>query len=614
LEDSINEMIKKTAEDHNENLNENKELKTKLLQLERENRKLNREITHLKNAVAQEKIAYTTVLNQQKASTFIYRERERYLALLLANSPSIILFFNSTGRMEFCTEYFINKAGFKNTAEVFGHTFTEILSCFPANPANTASYEKLLEYSKSVTDAPVSFEIPLCLNQEGEEEEFAGLLVPMKDEKKIGKEKYENGGLMLMLHDVTALKRSREEALAANHAKSAFLANMSHEIRTPMNAIIGMTSIGKETKELNRKDYALEKISDASAHLLGVINDILDISKIESGKLELYLVNFNFVQMINRVLSVVTVKIQDNKQKFTVNIDPKIPKFLFGDDQHLAQVITNILSNAAKFTPENGNIDFKIDLLDINTDTEAENDKCVIKVSVRDSGIGMTKQEQSKLFNIFQQAQAGTSRKYGGSGLGLAISKRLLELMDGEIWVESEPEKGSCFMFTAMLGIPKNIKTTDDFVESIKHENALRINAGENKDEDYRSDFSGKTIMIVDDMDINLEIAEALLEPSNITIETAMSGKKSVEMFVENPEKYDMIIMDMQMPEIDGLHATKLIRESGVARAAEIPIIAMTANVFKEDIEKCIAAGMNGHLGKPIIIGDIMRALSRYIK
>ena len=614
MEDSINEMIKKTAEDHNENLNENKELKTKLLQLERENRKLNREITHLKNAVAQEKIAYTTVLNQQKASTFIYRERERYLALLLANSPSIILFFNSTGRMEFCTEYFINKAGFKNTAEVFGHTFTEILSCFPANPANTASYEKLLEYSKSVTDAPVSFEIPLCLNQEGEEEEFAGLLVPMKDEKKIGKEKYENGGLMLMLHDVTALKRSREEALAANHAKSAFLANMSHEIRTPMNAIIGMTSIGKETKELNRKDYALEKISDASAHLLGVINDILDISKIESGKLELYLVNFNFVQMINRVLSVVTVKIQDNKQKFTVNIDPKIPKFLFGDDQHLAQVITNILSNAAKFTPENGNIDFKIDLLDINTDTEAENDKCVIKVSVRDSGIGMTKQEQSKLFNIFQQAQAGTSRKYGGSGLGLAISKRLLELMDGEIWVESEPEKGSCFMFTAMLGIPKNIKTTDDFVESIKHENALRINAGENKDEDYRSDFSGKTIMIVDDMDINLEIAEALLEPSNITIETAMSGKKSVEMFVENPEKYDMIIMDMQMPEIDGLHATKLIRESGVARAAEIPIIAMTANVFKEDIEKCIAAGMNGHLGKPIIIGDIMRALSRYIK
>ena len=614
MEDSINEMIKKTAEDHNENLNENKELKTKLLQLERENRKLNREITHLKNAVAQEKIAYTTVLNQQKASTFIYRERERYLALLLANSPSIILFFNSTGRMEFCTEYFINKAGFKNTAEVFGHTFTEILSCFPANPANTASYEKLLEYSKSVTDAPVSFEIPLCLNQEGEEEEFAGLLVPMKDEKKIGKEKYENGGLMLMLHDVTALKRSREEALAANHAKSAFLANMSHEIRTPMNAIIGMTSIGKETKELNRKDYALEKISDASAHLLGVINDILDISKIESGKLELYLVNFNFVQMINRVLSVVTVKIQDNKQKFTVNIDPKIPKFLFGDDQHLAQVITNILSNAAKFTPENGNIDFKIDLLDINTDTEAENDKCVIKVSVRDSGIGMTKQEQSKLFNIFQQAQAGTSRKYGGSGLGLAISKRLLELMDGEIWVESEPEKGSCFMFTAMLGIPKNIKTTDDFVESIKHENALRINAGENKDEDYRSDFSGKTIMIVDDMDINLEIAEALLEPSNITIETAMSGKKSVEMFVENPEKYDMIIMDMQMPEIDGLQATRLIRESGVARAAEIPIIAMTANVFKEDIEKCIAAGMNGHLGKPIIIGDIMRALSRYIK
>jgi signal transduction histidine kinase/ActR/RegA family two-component response regulator len=563
---------------------------TRLAQLERENRKLSREVAHLKNAIVQEKTALTTTLNQQKASTFIQRERERYLALLLANSPSIILFLSQTGRIEFCTEYFIAKAGFKSATDVLGHSLTEIFSPF----LDSASHEKLLELSHTViqTKVPLTFDATFHFNQGAPAEDFAGLLVPMEDAQQ------NTSGIMLMLHDITDLKRSREEALAASRDKSAFLYNMSHEIRTPMNAIIGMTSIGKSESNVQRKDYAFEKIESASKHLLGVINDILDISKIETGKMELSHIIFNFTEMINRVVNVTALRMQSKHQHFTVEIDPEIPEYLYGDDQRLAQVITNILSNATKFTPENGSITFNAKLLNI------QDGICAIQMFVKDSGIGISSQEQGKLFNIFQQAEAGTSRKYGGSGLGLALSKRILELMDGNIWIESEPGKGSSFFFTVSLAVPDHVELTEN----------IERGASSDEQNDQVRDFSGKTVLLVDDIDINLEIVAALLEPTHIAIDTAKSGKEAVDAFVANPGRYDLILMDMQMPEMDGLQAAKTIRALDTPQAATIPIIAMTANVFKEDIEKCMDAGMNDHLGKPIEMTCVMDMLSRYFK
>ena len=560
-----------------------------IAQLERENRKLRREITHLQNAVAHEKLASTTALNQQKASTFIQRERERYLALLLANSPSIIFFLSQTNRIEFCTEYFIAKAGFKNTAEVLGRTLTEILPRFMDHTV----HEKLLENIQNVTNAgvPQSFDITFHFGQNKEVEDFAGLLVPMIDEQ------HHNSGTMLMFHDVTDLKRTREEALEASKAKSAFLSNMSHEIRTPLNAIIGMTAIGQQEKDLERKNYAFEKIESASTHLLGVLNDILDISKIESGKMELSFINFDFKKMLDRVMSVIAIRMQDKQQHFCVEIDSAIPQILYGDDQRLAQVIANILSNAAKFTPEYGDIIFNTYLQRINNDT------CVIQMEVKDSGIGMSPNEQGLLFNIFQQAEAGTARKYGGSGLGLAISKRILEMMNGDIWVESEVGKGSCFFFTASLGIPDQTTAAED---TAVNGSAMEI--------DPQSDFTGKIILLADDIDINLEIVVDLLAPTNITIDTVKSGKEAVETFAATPGRYDLILMDVQMPEVDGLQATRMIRALDTPHAAAIPIIAMTANVFKEDIEKCIEAGMNNHLGKPIDMKAVIKILSKYLQ
>ena len=560
----------------------------KIKLLERENRKLIREISHLKSTITNEKTAHITLLNQQKASTFVQRERERYLAMLLANSPSIILFLNNMGRVEFCTDYFVGKTGL-TLSDILGHTLFEVLSPY----LDAANHAQLLEQYEAVTQSNLSctFELSFCFNHEGVQDDFAGLMVPMMNLQS------ESSGTMLMFHDVTDLKRTREEALEASRAKSSFLSNMSHEIRTPMNAIIGMTSIGIREKTTERKDAAFHKIDSASTHLLGVINDILDISKIESGKMELSTVEFEFAEMFERVHNVIVQKIEEKNQKFTIDIDTAIPNRLYGDDQRLAQVITNILSNATKFTPEYGEITLSIKL------QELTGDKCCIQMFVKDSGIGMTKQEQSKLFNIFQQAQAGTSRKYGGSGLGLAISKRIINLMGGDVWVESEPGKGSCFYFMVCLGV----------VPETGKETQAGHAPGGDAAEDTSSDFSGKTILIVDDVDINVEIVVALLEATGVTMDTAQSGKQAYDAFVANPERYHLILMDMQMPEIDGLEATRMIRSAGMPTSASTPIVAMTANVFKEDIDKCKAAGMNDHLGKPINMTDVITILSRYL-
>ncbi len=237
-----------------------------------------------------------------------------------------------------------------------------------------------------------------------------------------------------------SLRRALTAAEAASLAKSEFLSNMSHEMRTPLNAVIGMTAIGLRSAEAERKNYALERIEEASTHLLGVINDILDMSKIESGKLELSPVEFNFEQMLQKVITVISYRVNEKRQQFLVNVDSGVPRFVVGDDQRLTQIITNLLANASKFTPELGEIRLDVSLIG------EESGVSEIKVEVADSGIGISPEQQAKLFQSFQQAESGISREFGGTGLGLAISKRLVEMMGGRIWVESEQGKGARFI------------------------------------------------------------------------------------------------------------------------------------------------------------------------
>jgi signal transduction histidine kinase/ActR/RegA family two-component response regulator len=407
---------------------------------------------------------------------------------------------------------------------------------------------------------------------------------------------------LAVVEDVTAEKEYQEtlkniaiKEREANKAKSNFLSTMSHEMRTPMNAIIGMTAIGKKAEGAEKKNHALNRIGEASSHLLGVINDVLDMAKIEADKLELTPVVFNFERMLKKVITVINFRVEEKKQKLSVKIDNNIPEFIFGDDQRLAQVITNLLSNAVKFTPEDGNVRFEIFLTGITGGV------CELRIEVTDSGIGIDKEQQERLFIPFEQGTGGISRQYGGTGLGLVISKRIIELMDGRIWVESGTGKGAKFIFTIKAQLAEKLPAHQS-------ENAL--------DENFEypdGEFTGKRMLLAEDIEINREILITLLENTGLEIECAENGKEALEMVEAAPDKYDIIFMDVQMPHMDGLEATRCIRALPALKNSRLPIIAMTANVFMDDIENCLAAGMDDHLGKPLDIDKIFEKLHKYI-
>ena len=387
------------------------------------------------------------------------------------------------------------------------------------------------------------------------------------------------------------LETALERAQTANYAKGRFLSNMSHEIRTPMNAIIGMTSIAKSTGDVERKNHCLDRIKTASNHLLGIINQILDMSKIEADKLELDFHSFEFKKMLTDIVGVLRLNIDEKHLLFDLLVDRNIPAFIISDELRLTQVITNLLSNAVKFTPEGGKVTLSASRLT----------RDILRIEVIDTGIGVSREHQPRLFDAFEQAEAGTTRQYGGTGLGLAISKQIINMMGGEIWIESELGKGSAFIFT----IPFEADTVDG------HD---APDAQLQETEAVHYCFKNHTVLVAEDVDINREIIMAVLEPAGIGIEYAENGEQAVQMFRDAPDRYDMIFMDLQMPKMDGITATRRIREIDTPKANSIPIIAMTANVFQEDIDTCLEAGMNDHLGKPLDFEQVLEKLKHYLR
>jgi CheY-like chemotaxis protein len=357
-----------------------------------------------------------------------------------------------------------------------------------------------------------------------------------------------------------------------------------------------MTAIGRNAKDLERKDYALDKIGDASTHLLGVISDVLDISKIEANMLKLSPVEFEFEKMLQKVTAVINFRVDEKRQKLTVNLDSAIPRALVADDRRLSQVIANLLSNAVKFTPEEGSIALAASF------AGEENGLCAIQVSVSDTGIGISEEQQKSLFTSFQQAESGTTRKYGGTGLGLAISKSIVEMMGGKIGIRSVPGKGSVFTFTVLAKRGSCVNEAQDTGD-----------AADREEPDVAGLFAGCRVLLAEDVEINREIVLALLEPTLLEIDCAENGAEAARKFAAAPDAYGLIFMDVQMPEMDGYEATRRIRAMDIPKAKTVPIIAMTANVFKEDIEKCEAAGMGGHIGKPPDLEDLRIKLRGYL-
>jgi len=387
---------------------------------------------------------------------------------------------------------------------------------------------------------------------------------------------------------------AKEIAEQASRSKGNFLSRMSHEMRTPMNAVIGMTRIGLSSHDLQRKDYCLGKIELASTHLLGVINDVLDMSKIEANKLELSCSGFSLEKMLSRVINVVNFQIEEKQLHLTLSVDSDIPEIIISDEQRLSQVLTNLLGNAIKFTPHGGTVFLFVHKL------REEEGACTLQFEIKDTGIGISAEQMQKLFSPFEQADGSISRRYGGTGLGLVISKQIVELMKGEIRVNSAVGVGTSFIFDICAGLPQDpVQDTSSM-------------AGDAAGASERQDFSHVKILVAEDIEINREIMEALLEPTGVSIDFAVDGSTAYEQFSADPSAYDIVFMDIHMPKINGYEVTKMIRRLEHPSAKTVPIIAMTADVFREDIEKCIKAGMNDHVGKPLDIDKITEKLIQY--
>ena len=667
------------------------------------------DITDIKTA----EIALQKRLDQQA----LMEAQLRHLSYIVESSPQFISYLTTEGGIDY-----VNPAASKIT----GYTKEELIEGGLGLIYSPEDMRRLREeyLPKILEDKQADFELEMtCKNGEKRVMSFSAFTS--------GEEHARIAGIA---SDITEIRKLDRELIAAKNlaeegsrAKSEFLARMSHEIRTPMNAIIGMTRIAQNTDDLRKKDYGLEKIAGASNHLLGVINDILDMSKIEANKFELSKSEFSFDRMLMNVINVVSSRINEKSQHLSVDVDPSMPRMLIGDDQRLAQVIANLLTNASKFTPDDGKIKLTVRTV------QSETDHVTLKIEVTDNGIGITEEQQRKLFRSFEQADGSIARKYGGTGLGLAISKRIVELMGGTITVESQPGVGSRFAVSvrmkrgqsaaietvnktqSTLGKPSILAVDDDpetrdyilhvmtalgipcviaqggaealkaveeadkpfdmifvdwmmpFMDGVELTRELKkredgnyiiimISAAEWTEVEHeaidagvdgflpkplfpsmimdcinkyisasilkqasehhsaaRKRFPGKTLLLVEDIEINREIVMTILGDTELSIECAANGLEAVEMFAAGRSRYDVIFMDVHMPVMDGLESTRRIRAIGSPEAGRVPIVAMTANVFKEDIEKCLEAGMNDHIGKPVDFEEMFEKLTKYL-
>ncbi len=395
-------------------------------------------------------------------------------------------------------------------------------------------------------------------------------------------------------------KAAEVETIKANErsrAKTVFLSNMSHDIRTPMNAIIGYVNLAEEenvTKE-ELQDY-IQKIKGSSNHLLALINDVLEMSRIESGKIELEPVPVDLKDVFNGLKNLFVTQMSEKRIEFVVDSKEIRDSYVYCDKNRLNRILLNLVSNAYKFTPEGGTV--KVIAKEMHS---VGDDKNIYEIRVSDSGIGMSKEFAAKVFEAFEREKTATVSGIQGTGLGMSIVKNLVEMMDGDIRVRTEQGKGTEFIVTIKL-------------DPMSPEDLEKLQKQKMQDKEKKSaeaDFSGKRILLVDDVMVNRQIAKKLLERSGFTVEEADDGNKAVGMIeAVSPGYYDLVLMDIQMPVMDGYEATRVIRNMPDKRRASLPIIAMTANAFSEDIKKASEAGMNGHIAKPIDVKAMLEVLS----
>ncbi|MDR3230755.1 MAG: response regulator [Synergistaceae bacterium] len=520
------------------------------------------------------------------------------ISSIVEGSPQFVLYMNTTtGAIEY-----MNPA----IAEISGYTREEIAEKGLGLMLDEETLRRLREeYLPSVSERRrLEFEMPVR-RKDGETRIFAvsafaavlhggetGVGITAKDETELKKMQRE------LVDARERTERALLEAEFYNRAKSDFLSRMSHEMRTPMNAIIGMTAIAGTAADEGQRKYSLDRVDEAAHHLLSIIDDVLDMAQIDTGKFELSAREFSFGEMMRTVSDAISPAAAAKGLDFSVSLDEGIPDSLVADDRRLRQVLANLLSNAVKYTPEKGRV--RLSAKRVGTDEEDKNSgECAIRFEVSDTGIGISEEQRARLFRAFEQADNSITREHGGIGLGLAITRHIVGMMNGNIQVESEPGRGSRFICSVRAGRPKipeaeSRATPDESSEA--------------------ANLAGRRILLTDDVPINREIVVILLGDTGASIDCAKDGFEALKKFCEREGGYDLLLMDLHMPGMDGFEATRRIRASGMPGAESVPIIAVTADTGAEAIELCARAGMDAHIGKPVEYDVLVDTITRCLR